>query len=124
MFVVFNSATGSRTIGPIHSIECSGGSMRISDSGERVAHYQSGYWLHRGMRCTTVQCRSMLWIQFAGEAGTVGPVAGPRTVVVFRGPYVFAGRERVAKLGLRSDGWVQTATAKTWTMIRILATMP
>jgi hypothetical protein len=124
MLVVLTSASGSRTFGPIDRVECRGASMQVPGAAEPIARFHNGYWLHNEMRCWNVQCRSMLWIQFAGESGTVGPLLGPRTVVALRGPYAFAGRERVAKLSTHPERWIETASSKTWEVMRILAAPP
>ena len=98
--------------------------MWISGAPEPIARYQNSSWRLAESRCWSVECRSMLWIQFAGGSGVVSPPLGPRTVVFLRGPYAFAGRERVAKLSTQYDSWVETASSKTWELMRISATSP
>lgn len=124
MRAVLRCAAGKQVIILTDSIECRGGSMWIPDMEQPIARYEKGYWLHRQMRCWTVECRSMLCVQFAGESGMVGPLLGPRTSVALRGPYVFAGREQVAKLAIQSAGWIHAATSKTWEILRITAASP
>ena len=114
----------SRTLGPIDALECRGRTMRVSNLTDLIAQYGNGCWLHEGILFTQVEARSMLWLQFADESGAQGPLVGPKSFVAFRGPYVFAGRVRMAKLDASCDAWLQTHTSRRWPLMRVTPTLP
>jgi hypothetical protein len=66
-----------------------------------------------------VECRSMLSIQFEDQTGRIGPVIGLRTAFYLRGPYAFAGRERIAKLDPVAGLWHQAGTQSHWPRMRV-----
>ena len=61
----------------------------------------------------------MLCVRFRNQAGQEAPLVGPRTFVALRGQYVFAGRERIAKLDAATQMWIQTGTPAEWSVLRI-----
>ena len=124
LFLTFRWSRLSRTVGPIDALECRGPTMRLSDVTDPIAQYARGCWIHNGISCSHVEARSMLWLQFADESGALGPLVGPKSVVAFRGPYVFAGRVRMAKLDASCEAWLQTNTSQRWSLMRITPTLP
>ncbi len=124
LFLTFSRPGMSRTLGPIDALECRGGTMRLSNLTDPIAQYGNGCWLHDGVLRTHVEARSMLWLQFADESGAHGPLVGPKSFVAFRGPYVFAGRVRMAKLDACCDAWLQTHSSRRWPLIRVTPTLP
>jgi hypothetical protein len=47
-------------------------------------------------------------------------VIGPRPVIYVRGLYLFAGRERVAKLSTVGAQWTHVGRMDSWPVVRIL----
>jgi hypothetical protein len=118
LFLRLQSAHVSWTIGPAESIQLRGAELLFQGRAEPVAQYR-GAWVVEGKRCTYVECRSMLSIQFEDHAGRIGPIIGLRTSFFLRGPYAFAGRERIGKLNPLSGTWLSTTTQEHWPCIRI-----
>ncbi len=117
--LIFRGSNVSRALGPLAWIECRGGNLLLPDSVQPVAEYRRGSWVYGSMRFAQLECRSMLCVRFQNRAGREAPLIGPRTFVALRGPYVFAGRELIAKLDLATQMWIQTDTSGEWSVLRI-----
>lgn len=123
LFLRFKSSSAGWTIGPTESVEFRGTGMFFSDRTDPVARFE-GAWAVNGERCPTVECRSMLSLQFEDQAGRIEPVVGLRTSFYLRGTYAFAGRERIAKLDPLTGLWNQTNTQKHWPRMRVIPARP
>jgi hypothetical protein len=119
LFLRFRSSTENWTIGPTDSIEFRGADMLVPNRAEPVARFQNG-WVLDGRRCSYIECRSALSIQFEDAAGRIGPVIGLRTAFYLRGAYAFAGRERIAKLDPVAGMWVRIDQRERWPRMRVL----
>jgi hypothetical protein len=119
LFLRLQGASGSWTIGPAEYIEMRGAEMLFPSRAEPVVQYR-GAWVVDGKRCTFVECRAMLSIQFEDHTGRIGPIIGLRTAFGLRGPYAFAGRERIAKLDPLAGRWYRTDTQEHWPCLRIM----
>jgi hypothetical protein len=108
------------TADPSPSIELRGGEIFLEGHAEPTARYESGAWLHSGCRCTYLECRAILSICFVDVDGNIRSSVGPRAVVCVRDRYVFAGRERVAKLTLNRGVWVRPNKPEAWPVLRLV----
>src|SRR5688572_5434944 len=96
----FKSSGATYTVGPSRWIEFRGGELFLEGRAEPSARYESGAWIHLGSRCSYLECRAILSLCFVDADGHIRGSVGPRAVMCVRDRYVFAGRERVAKLTL------------------------
>jgi hypothetical protein len=113
------SAGTSRAIGPSDWIQLRGTELFTSIDPVRVAHYETGDWIHGQTRSVGFECRAILSIQFEDPAWGVSPMLGPFPVMHVRDRFIFGGRMRLAKLSPAEGRWVPTGSDKGWRIVHV-----
>jgi hypothetical protein len=118
------STGATYAVGPSEWIEFRGGQIFMEGRAEPIARYESGAWIHSGRRCFFLESRALLSICFVDSDGRPRIVVGPRAVVCVRDRYVFAGRQRLAKLTPDRGVWTRLNTSEEWPVLRIVPSLP
>jgi hypothetical protein len=119
LVVNFTLSVGSQVGDTVDALELQGGKMFIPGQTQPLASYRHDAWTHAGHRCIQIECRAILFIQFEAQDGTAGPRIGPRPSLTLRGRYLFAGRERIARLTSTGGEWSRTGRNDGWPVVRI-----
>jgi hypothetical protein len=119
LVVTFKASNATYTVGPAETVEFRGTDVFVFDRVEPLATYRSGFWIYRGFACATLECRGLVSVEFADQAGKGGPQVGPRPSMHVRDRYAFAGRERLATLSLRTGEWFRPSR-EAWPVMRVV----
>ncbi len=107
------------TVGPTEEIVFRGDEILIPGQAAAIARFERDAWIHAGKRCNVLECRAFVILQFEDSNENVGSRIGPRSLLCVRNRYVYAGRERVAKLHA-TNCWFQTGRQQSWPVLRVV----
>jgi len=124
MRLTFICSGKSNVVESSEGVEFRGPELRLIHPSQPIASFHLTYWVYAGERCSRIECRSGLWIQFQDTGSALGPVLGPIASVHIRDIHIFAGRQRAAKLSPRTQRWIRDGSTETWAILRILPSRP
>jgi hypothetical protein len=120
LWLVLKTSSVSYTVGPVDSLEFRGTQIFLPRRAQAVAQYSGGAWNHMGNRCSSLDCRALLSLEFEDAAGQVDARIGPRPAFHVRDRYAFAGRQRIAHLSVVTGEWTRLDTKRACSLIRVL----
>lgn len=118
------SGKSSVVVESSEGVEFRGPELRLIHDSQPIARFQLTHWEFAGNRCSSIDCRTGVRIQFQDDGSVHGPVLGPIARVHVRDIHLFAGRQRAAKLSRLTRRWIRYGSTETWTTLRILPSRP